>query len=322
MADGLLHFLNRLVLALRDQLGHARREAEQFEKRLERREVPVLGPLDVLELDQFVDAGPGQLRQARGVELLARDGQHQFAGIDQRGQDHHSPFRFEPERLRRQVLHAEDVLDQFGAVDHLAVALLLGDAEDVLGVLRPVGIEPLAVEKLQRVQHGRGLLRAVLPGDGAQGVLRGLGPVRSGDEHREEGVLGSLVLEMGPKTDARDGVHQVAEIDALVGADARQLADRLALGPFGQGLGAPLIGDLEGRRPCSSAAMHEIAQEARRLGFVGGLGMARGGGGQVQGRGIVPQRRAELLVRVRQRRNSSSGFFSSLKCGGSKGWMK
>ncbi len=194
--DGLLQFLNRLVLALGDQLGHARREAEQFEERLERRQVPVLGPLDVLELGQLVDAGPGQLRQARGVELLARDGQHHLAGIDQRRQHHHGPFGFEPERLRREVLHAEDVLDQLGAVDHLAVALLLGDAEDVLGILRPVGIEPLAVEQLQGVQHRGGLLGAVLSGDGAQGVLRGLGPVRSGDEHREERVLGSLVLEV------------------------------------------------------------------------------------------------------------------------------
>ena len=96
--DGLLQLLNRLVLPLGDQLRHARREPEQFEEGLERREVPVLGPLDVLELDQFVDAGSGQLRQPRGVELLARNGQHHIAGIDQRGQHHHGPFGFEPQR--------------------------------------------------------------------------------------------------------------------------------------------------------------------------------------------------------------------------------
>ena len=313
VGDGLLQLLNRLVLALGDQLGHARREPEQFEERLERREVPVLGPLDVLELGQLVDAGPGQLRQPRGVELLARDGQHQLAGVDQRGQHDHGPFGFEPERLRGQVLHAEDVLDQLGAVDHLAVALLLGDAEDVLGVLRPVGIEPLAVEKLQRVQHRGGLLGAVLSGDGAQGVLRGLGPVRSGDEHREERVFGSLVLEVGPKADARDGVHQVAEVDALMGADARKLADGLALGPLGQGLGAPLVGDLEGRGHVLLQPLHEVAQEVRRLGFVGGLGVARGGGRQVQGRGVTAKRRAELLVRVRQAQEQLVGLLLVLE---------
>ena len=224
--------------------------------------------------------------------------------------------------MRGEVLHAEDVLDQLGAVDHLAVALLLGDAEDVLGILRPVRIEPLAVEKFQGVQHRGGLLGAVLSGDGAQGVLGGLGPVRPGDEHREERVFGSLVLELGPETDARDGVHQVAEVDALVGADARKLADGLALGPLGQGLGAPLVGDLEGRGHVLLQPLHQVAQEVRRLGFVGGLGVARGGGRKVQGRGVASKRGAELLVRVVRRRNSSSGFFSSLKCGASKGWMK
>ncbi|OQC24621.1 MAG: hypothetical protein BWX71_01809 [Deltaproteobacteria bacterium ADurb.Bin072] len=157
VGDGLLQFLNRLVLALGDQLRHARREPKKFEKRLERRKVPVLGPLDMLELGQFVDAGSGQLRQARGIELLARDGEDHFAGINQGGQHHHGPFGFEAQALRREVFYAEDVLDQFGAVDHLSVALLLDDIKDVLGVPGPVGIEPLTVEKLQGVQHRGGL---------------------------------------------------------------------------------------------------------------------------------------------------------------------
>ena len=125
LGDGLLQLLNRLVLALGDQLGHARRQTEQFEQRLERGQVPVLGPLDVLELSQFVHAGPGQLRQAGGVELLARNGEHQVAGVDQRGQDDRDPFGFEPQPVLGHVLHALVVLDQLGAVDHLAVALLL-----------------------------------------------------------------------------------------------------------------------------------------------------------------------------------------------------
>ena len=37
--------------------------------------------------------------------------------------------------------------------------------------------------------------------------LRGLGPVRSGDEYREYRVFGSLVLEVGPKTDACCGIY-------------------------------------------------------------------------------------------------------------------
>ncbi len=255
----------------------------------------------------------GQLRQPGGIELLARDGKHHLAGIDQRGQHHHGPFGFEPERLRCEVLHAVVFLDQLGAVDHLAVALLLGDAEDVLGVLGPVGVEPFAVEQLQGIQHRGGLLGAVLPGDGAQGVLSGLGPVRSGDEHREERVFGSLVLEFRSKTDARDGVHQVAEVDALVGADAGKLADGLALGPLGQRLGASLVGDLEGRGHVLLEPLHEVAQEVGRLGFVGGFGVARGGGCEVQGRGVTSKRGAEFLVRVRQAQEQLVGFLLVLE---------
>ena len=193
------------------------------------------------------------------------------------------------------------------------MALLLGDTEDVLGVLGPVGIEPLTVEKLQGIQHRGSLLGAVLSGDGAQGVLRGLGPVRSGDEHREERVFGSLVLENCPQTDARGGVHQVAEVDALVGADAGKLPDGLTLDPFGQGLGAPLVGDLEGRGHVLLEPLHEITEEVRCLGLVGGLGVARSGGRKVQGCGIASKRGAELLVRVRQAQEQLLGFLLVLE---------
>ncbi len=72
--DGLLQLLNRLVLALGDQLRHTRCEAEQLEKRVECRQVPVFGPLKVLELSQLVKAGPNQLRQSCGIKLFAREG--------------------------------------------------------------------------------------------------------------------------------------------------------------------------------------------------------------------------------------------------------
>ena len=57
-----------------------------------------LGLFDVLELDEFVHAGPGQLRQSYGIELLARNGKDHITGIDQRGQHHHGPLRFESQR--------------------------------------------------------------------------------------------------------------------------------------------------------------------------------------------------------------------------------
>ena len=102
------------------------------------------------------------------------------------------------------------------------MALLLEQAQDVFGVFRFVGIEPFAVEQFQGIEYRRGLLGAVLAGDGAQGILRGLVPVGSGDEHRKEGIFRCLILEMRLQTNAGNRVHQVAEVDALMGADAGQ----------------------------------------------------------------------------------------------------
>ena len=59
-----------------------------------------------------------------------------------------------------------------------------------------------------------------------------------------------------------------------MGADARKLADGLALGPLGQGLGSPLIGDLESRGHILLQPLHKVAQKVGCLGFVSGLGMA------------------------------------------------
>ena len=75
----LLQFLNRLVLALCDELGHTRCQSKQLENCFERWDVPILGPLDVLELDQFIHAGPGQLHQPRSVELVPRNGKDDFS---------------------------------------------------------------------------------------------------------------------------------------------------------------------------------------------------------------------------------------------------
>ena len=188
------------------------------------------------------------------------------------------------------------VLDDLAAVDHLAVPLGLDGIEDELGVLRFVGVDLLAVEKLQGVQHGGGLLGAVLPGDGPQGVLRGLGAVVAGDQDRKERIVRGLVLEVRGQADPGDGVDQVAEIDGLVGRQAGQVADRFALGPFGHGLGAALIGDLEGIAHVLLQPLDQFLQEAVGLRFIGGLGVARGGGGKVQGGRIALQRGLEFLV--------------------------
>lgn len=74
------------------------------------------------------------------------------------------------------------ILNDFATVDHLAVPLALKGIKDELGVLRFGGSNFLPIKQLQSVQYCRGLLGAVLPGDGSQSVLRGLCAVVAGDQ--------------------------------------------------------------------------------------------------------------------------------------------
>ena len=83
---------------------------------------------------------------------------------------------------------------------------------------------------------------------------------------------------MWGQDDAGDGVHQVTEVDPLVGGDPGQLADRLALSPFDQRLGASLVGYLEGIDHVLLEPAHQVPQESGGLGLVGTLGMAARGG--------------------------------------------
>ena len=297
LGDGFLELLDRLFLALGDELRHARREPEQLEECLEGGQVPVFGSLDVLEVGQLVDARRSQLRQPGGVELLAGNREHQVTGVDQRGQDHDSPFGLQAVALvRREVLDAVDLLDQLRAVDHLAMPLLLEDVQDVRGVLGAVRIEPLAIEELQGVEHGGRLLGAILSGDDAQGVLCRLLAVLARDEHREVGILGRLVLKVCGQDDAGDGVYQVTEVDPLVGSEPGQLADGLALGPFHQRLGASLVGHLEGIGHVLEKPAHQVPQDPLGLGLVGGLCVAARGGREIQRRGVVRQRGPKLFA--------------------------
>jgi len=60
-----------------------------------RGQVPFLGLFQVLEADQFVHAGRSHLLQAGGVEFIARDGEHDVAGVDQRRHQDTHPFGFQ-----------------------------------------------------------------------------------------------------------------------------------------------------------------------------------------------------------------------------------
>ena len=60
LGDTSLHFGDGVRLALGDELRHTRREVKQLEERPKRGQVPVFGPLNVLEVNQLVNRGRGK----------------------------------------------------------------------------------------------------------------------------------------------------------------------------------------------------------------------------------------------------------------------
>ena len=298
--DRLLELPDRLVLAFGDQVRHARGQPEQREQRLEGRQVPFPGPLDVPEPDELVERRGGERGQAGGVELAPGNGEHEVAGMDQRREQDHGPFGFEAQGLRGQVLDPKPLLDELGTVHDLALPLRAHPFEDVGGVLRPGGIEPVAVEEIERVEDRGGLPRLRRARDPAQRILGRLGAVPGRDRHREARIVRRLVGEMRLQADARHRVDQIAQVDAFRRGDPRKLAEGMAPGPFRQRLPAAPVDDLEGRRHVFLEPANQIAEEARRLRLVGGLRVAGGGRSQIQGRGIAAQGVPEARVRAAQ----------------------
>ena len=298
--DRLLELLDRLVLALGDQVRHARGQPEQREQRLEGRQVPFLGPLDVPEVDELVERRGGERGQAGGVELGSGNGEHEVAGMDQRREQDHRPFGFEAQGLRGQVLDAKPFLDELGTVHDLALPLRAHPFEDVGGVPRPGGVEPVAVEELERIEDRGSLPRLRRARDPAQRVLSRLGAVPGRDQHREARMVRRLVGEMRVQADARHRVDQIAQVDAFGRGDPRKLAEGMAPGPFRQCLPPAPVDDLEGRGHVSPEPADQIAEEVLRLRLVGGLRVAGGRRGQIEGRRIAAQGVAEVVVRAGQ----------------------
>ena len=262
LGDGLLQLLNRIGLALGDEVRHARGQPEQLEQRLQGRDVPILGALDMSETDQLVERQGGERGQVGGVELAAGDGEHEIAGMDQRREQHRGPFGLETQGLGREVFDAEKFLDQLAAIDDLAVTLLVHPVEDVSGVLRPTGIESGAVEETEGIEDGGALSGLRCARNPAQRVLGRLSAVAGCDQHREGGVVRCLLGEMAFQADAGDRVDEIAEVDALGRGDPRDLAKRMALGPFEKRLAVPLVTDLEGRTHVLLKPGDEVAKEA------------------------------------------------------------
>ena len=260
--DGRLKLLNRLFLALGDEDRHARGQLDQFEQRLEGRNVPVLRPLDMLEAHQLVEGQGGERGQVGGIELSARDGEHEIAGMNQRREQHHGPFGLETQGLGGEVLDAQQLLDQLGSIDDLAVTLPVHPVEDVSGIFRSRGIESGAVEETEGIEYRRTLSGLRRARDPAQRVLGRLSAVAGRDQHREGGVVRCLFGKVAFEADAGDRVDEIAEVDALGRRDSRDLAKRMALGPFEKCLAVPLMTHFKGRAHVLLKPGDQVAKEA------------------------------------------------------------
>lgn len=97
LGHGVQQFLDRLLSALGRHLGESRRQAQQIEQRAQDGDIDFLGRFDVLELDQVVQGTFGQQRQLAGVDLVAGDGKHDVARVDQAAQHDHEQVGLQAE---------------------------------------------------------------------------------------------------------------------------------------------------------------------------------------------------------------------------------
>ena len=233
------------------------------------------------EVGQLLDRRRRQHLRVRGVELLAGDRQHQFAGVHQGGQQHHHPRRLQPVGVRRQVLHVLHGVDQLRAVEDLPRSLGAQRLDHVPGVPGAAGVEPVAVEQLQGVQDLGALLRPGGAGDPPQRVARRLRPAGRGLVIRKRRILRRLLLEVGGQRGRSDRVHEIAHVGPRAGAAGSPHPSHERLGP------AP-AGDLERRGHPLLQPVGQLLEEPLRPPFVGFLRRSRRTGGQVDGGGVAP----------------------------------
>ena len=78
------------------------------------------------------------------------------------------------------------------------------------------GINAVTVEQFQCIEDGSGILGTCAAGQCPQRITHQLLTVGFSDQHRKGGVFRRDVGEPLTKCQARDDVHHIAEIDALI----------------------------------------------------------------------------------------------------------
>ena len=243
----------------------------------------------MLELLELFQAALGQQRDLAGVDLVARDGQDDVAGVDEAAQHGHQQVRLQAEFHRVEVLHVRLSVQQLAAVQHLAMPLGLQAAQHFLRVARAPRLDAVAIQHLQRVEDGIGVLGAGAAGQCLQRVAHQLLSVGLGDQDREGRVLGRDLSKLLVERQAGDDVDDVAEVGALIRSQTEPVTDIDAFGPVLQVLGLALVGDLERGHLLFLQPLAHVAQCVFGFVQVDGLGAAAGGRGKVLCCGIKGQ---------------------------------
>lgn len=108
----------------------------------------------MLEGLQIVQRALGEEGERACVDLVAGDGQHESAFVDEAGEHGHQQVRLQAELDRREVFDVGRPAEQLAAVDDLPVPLGLESIQDLLGIAGAGRLDAVAVQHLQGIQHG------------------------------------------------------------------------------------------------------------------------------------------------------------------------
>ena len=180
------------------------------------------------------------------------------------------------------------------------MALGLQAAQNFPGILGTARFDAVAVQHLQCIQHGGGVLGPVAAGQGTKRAADQLLAVRFRDQNGESRVFGRDVGEALAQGQPRHDVDHIAKVDALLRPQARLVAQRYPAQPVLEGFRLALVGHFEGRHLLFLQPLAHGAQEVLCLREVDRLGAAARRRGQIQSGSIQGQKARDLLVAALQ----------------------
>ncbi|MCG3775066.1 MAG: hypothetical protein JW395_1894 [Nitrospira sp.] len=196
-----MQFCDGALISHGDLGSEARRQSHHLVKGLQGREVPILRPIHIREIDKITHAEARELIKICGVEPLARKTEDDISAEDERYEYYRKPFWLQTEADSDEVVDTRVRGEQLSAVQDLSLSLLAEQFENALRVGGGSRLQAITIQESQRVEDGGALFRLHARATGgdadpAEGVLRSLRAALSGDQNRERWVRRALVGEM------------------------------------------------------------------------------------------------------------------------------